>query len=167
MPERRPESLRTRGVVMCGVAVVLSGLLAGCTGSVEIDSPDVDARDPVGVRAVPRRRAREGLRRAAAPYRAERRARRGLGRPADRGDLRGRDADGVRRVLALRGGDGVGWFIPESAYTEPDEDVSITTIGWSPTVRIDLPPEYRPPADVLVEIGAAVKKALTQTKPCV
>ena len=43
----------------------------------------------------------------------------------------------------------------------------MTTIGVEPIVRIELPGEYRPPADVLVEIGAAVRKTLTRTKRCV
>ena len=167
MPERRPESLRTRGVVMCGVAVVLSGLLAGCTGSVEIDSPDVGARTRSAcarfLDVVPEKVSGERQRRTE-PNDA-------LG--AAWGDPPIVVTCGVEMPTEFdefspcEEVDGVGWFIPESAYTEPDEDVSITTIGWSPTVRIDVPPEYRPPADVLVEIGAAVKKALTQTKPCV
>ena len=167
MPERRPESLRTRGVVMCGAAVVLSGLLAGCTGSVEIDSPDVGARTRSAcarfLDVVPEKVSGERQRRTE-PNDA-------LG--AAWGDPPIVVTCGVKMPTEFdefspcEEVDGVGWFIPESAYTEPDEDVSITTIGWSPAVRIDLPPDYRPPADVLVEIGAAVKKALTQTKPCV
>ena len=43
MPARRPVSSGTRGVVMSGLAALLLALaLAGCTGPVEIDSPDVD-----------------------------------------------------------------------------------------------------------------------------
>jgi hypothetical protein len=148
---------------MSGLAVLLSS----CTGTVEIDSPHVDARTRSAcarfLDVVPEKVADERQRKTD-PNDA-------LG--AAWGDppivvTCGVDMpDDFDRFSPCEEVDGVGWFIPESAYTRPDEVVSITTIGWSPAVRIDVPPEYRPPADVLVEIGAAVKKSLTQTRPCV
>ena len=167
MPARRPVSSGTRGVVMSGLAALLALPLAGCTGSVEIDSPDVDVETRSAcarfLDVVPEKVSDE-RQRSTEPDDA-------LG--AAWGDppivvTCGVDMpEDFDAFSACEEVDGVGWFIPESAYTETDEDVSITTIGWSPAVRIDLPPEYRPPDDVLVEIGAAVKSTLTQTKPCV
>ena len=156
---------------MSGLLVLLTVLLAlplaGCSGAVEIDSPDVDVETRSAcarfLDVVPEKVSDERQRNTE-PDDA-------LG--AAWGDppivvTCGVDMpEDFDAFSACEEVDGVGWFIPETAYTETDEDVSITTIGWSPAVRIDLPAEYRPPADVLVEIGAAVKKTLTQTKPCV
>ena len=49
---------------------------------------------------------------------------------------------------------------------DQDADVQMTTIGFQPPVRIDLPAEYRPPAAVLVEISDVVKATLQQTRRC-
>ena len=157
-------SSRTRGVVTSGVAL----LLAGCSGAVQIDSPEVDAETRSAcarfLDVVPEKVSDERQRRTE-PNDA-------LG--AAWGDppivvTCGVDMpDDFDAFSSCEEVDGVGWFIPESAYTETGDDVSITTIGWSPTVRVDLPAEHRTDSNaVLVEIGKAVKKALTQTRPCV
>ncbi|MET1060794.1 MAG: DUF3515 domain-containing protein [Nocardioides sp.] len=156
-------SLWTRGVVMSGLALLVSS----CTGAVEIDSPDVDAETRSAcarfLDVVPEKVSGERQRQTE-PNDALGAA---WGDPpivVTCGVDMPEDFDEFSPCEEV---DGVGWFIPEEAYTHPDDIVSITTIGWSPAVRIEVPAEYRPPADVLVEIGAAVKKSLTRTRPCV
>ena len=62
--------------------------------------------------------------------------------------------------------DGVGWYVPESAFDDQSADVEMTSIGFEPTVRVELPADYRPPATAMVELASAIKKTLKVTTPC-
>jgi hypothetical protein len=155
-----------RGVVVSALAA-LTLALAGCSGAVEVDSPDVDERTRAAcarfLDQVPEKVGGQARRRtepASAPAAA-------WGDPpivvtcgVDMPD----DFDAFSLCQEVNG---VGWFIPEEADDDPDADVAMTTIGYRPTVRIDLPADYRPPADVLVEVSDVVKATLVRTKRCV
>ena len=62
--------------------------------------------------------------------------------------------------------DGVDWYAPESQFADQDADVVLTTIGYSPVVRVEIPARYRPPAATMVDLAAAIKKTLKRTNPC-
>jgi hypothetical protein len=140
---------------------------AACGGSVEIDSPDVDARTRAAcaqfLDALPETVAGQRQR--------ETEPRDALG--AAYGDppiviTCGVDMpEGFDAFSTCQEVDGVGWYIPEDAADDQSADVEMTTIGFSPIVRIDLPADYRPPADALVEVGAAVRGTLERTDRCV
>ena len=58
--------------------------------------------------------------------------------------------------------DGVGWFAQSRA-----KDVLFTTIGRSVNVELKVPNDYRPQANALVDVAAAVKATTTNVRPCV
>lgn len=60
---------------------------------------------------------------------------------------------------------GVGWFIPEDQL-EGDGPVTMHTIGFDPVVEVRIPAEERPPNDVMVQVGDAVKEQLQRTGRC-
>ncbi|MGD9960823.1 DUF3515 domain-containing protein [Nocardioides sp.] len=72
----------------------------------------------------------------------------------------------VPDVAACQEVDGVGWYVPESAFDDQSADVVMTSIGWSPAVQVELPADYRPPAGVMVALAPLIKKALRATTPC-
>ena len=163
MPVRRPESTRTRGVVACA----LLALAAGCTGSVEIDSPHVDASTRAAcarfLEAVPEKVSGEVQRKTDPPDALGA----AWGDPPIVVTCGVQMPDDFDAFSPCEEVNGVGWYSPDEDVADPTSDVTMTTIGFEPVVRIELPGEYRPPADVLVEIGAAVRTTLTRTKRCV
>jgi hypothetical protein len=62
--------------------------------------------------------------------------------------------------------DGVGWYAPESSAGDQTADVVLTTVGWTPTLRVALPAEYRPPTSVMVDLAPIIKQTLKLTEPC-
>jgi hypothetical protein len=58
--------------------------------------------------------------------------------------------------------DGVGWFARQRAG-----DIRFTTIGRSVNVELTVPNDYRPQADALVDVAAAIKATTTSVRPCV
>jgi hypothetical protein len=58
--------------------------------------------------------------------------------------------------------DGVGWFAQQRAG-----DIRFTTIGRSVNVELTVPNDYRPQADALVDVTAAIKATTTSVRPCV
>jgi hypothetical protein len=62
--------------------------------------------------------------------------------------------------------DGVDWYAPESQFADQDADVVLTTIGYSPVVRVEVPARYRPPAATMVDLAPAIKKTLNRIAPC-
>jgi hypothetical protein len=58
--------------------------------------------------------------------------------------------------------DGVGWFAQQRAG-----DIRFTTIGRSVNVELTVPNDYRPQADALVDVAAAIKATTTSVRPCV
>ena len=57
---------------------------------------------------------------------------------------------------------GVGWFAQER-----EDAYSFTTIGRTAFVQVEVPYEYQPAADSLVDVAAAVKRHIPETDPCV
>lgn len=68
--------------------------------------------------------------------------------------------------------EGVGWYVPPSAFRDPtsdptaDEPVTLTTIGYGTVVQVRLPATYRPPAAAMVELAPVIKGHLTLQQPC-
>ena len=62
---------------------------------------------------------------------------------------------------------GVGWFIPEEQMTGEARSITMTTIGRDVNVQVALPPEHWPPANAMVDLAPAIKKATEETRPCV
>jgi Protein of unknown function (DUF3515) len=58
---------------------------------------------------------------------------------------------------------GVGWF----SRQDPDRGWVFTTIGRISNVELQVPPDYTPAANVLVELAAAIKNSLPVTHRCV
>jgi hypothetical protein len=61
---------------------------------------------------------------------------------------------------------GVDWYAPEADFNDQTVDVVLTTIGYAPVVRVEVPARYRPPNAVMVDLAPAIKKALKRTQPC-
>lgn len=163
--DRRPVSLRMRGAVACAL---LLPFLAGCSGVVEIDSPDVDATTEASCRdfldALPSKLSgQESV--EVSPDDALGRA---WGDPAIVVTCGVDMPDDFNKFSACWETDGVGWYAPDEQVEDARADVTLTTIDYSPIVRIELPGVHRPPDGVTVDVGAAVKKTLEKTgKPCV
>jgi len=62
---------------------------------------------------------------------------------------------------------GVGWYIPESQIQGRPVDVLMTTVGRRVNVEVALPSQYFPPATAMVDLAAAVRRTVPQTRPCV
>ena len=152
-----------RGVVVSALAILT---LAACSGAVDVDSPDIDARTraacarfldkvPEKVGDQERRKVEPDDAPAAAWGDPAIVVTCGVGMPKD-----------FDRFSPCQEVNGIGWYIPDEALYDEVSDVQMTTIGIEPAVRIDLPAEYRPPAAVLVEVSDVVKETLTQTRRC-
>ena len=152
-----------RGVVASALAVLP---LAACSGAVDVDSPDIGDRTRAACARfldnVPEK-VDDQERRKVEPDDAPAAA---WGDPAIVVTCGVDMPDDFDRFSACEEVNGVGWYIPEEASLDQDADVQMTTIGFQPPVRIDLPSEYRPPAAVLVEISDVVKATLRQTRGC-
>ncbi len=61
---------------------------------------------------------------------------------------------------------GVGWFVRPDEFGDNEADLDMTTIGFSPAVRLQVPGEHRPPAGALVTVSDAIKVSLEQTSTC-
>jgi hypothetical protein len=57
--------------------------------------------------------------------------------------------------------DHVGWFTQER-----DDHYRFTTVGRSVNVQVQVPYEYEPAADALVDVAAAVRSAVPEERPC-
>jgi hypothetical protein len=55
----------------------------------------------------------------------------------------------------------VGWFAQER-----DEHYRFTTIGRSTNVQVQVPYDYEPAADALVDLAAAVRSTVPEERPC-
>ncbi len=62
---------------------------------------------------------------------------------------------------------GIGWFVPPS-QEEEGVDVTITTVGHSPRVSVEIPGEYRPNglASVMATLAPVVEAHLELVDPC-
>jgi hypothetical protein len=68
------------------------------------------------------------------------------------------DADGAIRCDTVNG---VDWFTEEG-----DEGYRFTTIGREPVIRLDVPYDYEPAGDALVDVATAVRRSTTAQSPC-
>ncbi|MDQ4085520.1 MAG: DUF3515 domain-containing protein [Actinomycetota bacterium] len=57
---------------------------------------------------------------------------------------------------------GVGWFAEQRA-----DGYRFTTIGRSTNVAVQVPYEYQPAADALVDLASAVRRTVPERDPCV
>jgi hypothetical protein len=66
---------------------------------------------------------------------------------------------------------GVGWYVPTDQFADDRLDLTLYTIGRSPTVRVEIPSDYRGDvaftADALSTLAPAIKKHTKLDKPCI
>ncbi len=62
--------------------------------------------------------------------------------------------------------DGVDWYAPEDQIADQSKDAVLTTVGYQPAVRVEVPTSRRPPADVLVQLAPMIRGALLNTASC-
>lgn len=60
----------------------------------------------------------------------------------------------------------VGWYGDPDALVDADSDLELTTIGFIPHVRLQIPAELRPPVGPWVDVSNAVKATLERTSRC-
>lgn len=157
-------SVWTRGVVVFSLGLAL----AGCgSDEVPVDSPAVSA----DVRAVCERLV------ATLPDTVSDQQR----RPVDPEDALGAAwgdpaitltcgvamPDDFDEFSTCQEANGVGWYIPDEATEDQGADVVMTTVGFEPVVRVQLPARYRPPAAAMVDLAAPLRRTLEQVQPCV
>jgi hypothetical protein len=144
-------------------------LLTGCGGSgpVEIDSPDLSARERTAceslVASLPERVAAESSR-AVTPKGALGAA---WGDPAITLTCGVGVPAGFDRLSGCTQVDGVGWFVPEGA-TSGEEDATFTAVGYRPRVALHVPSDYLPEggAAALAELAAPVREHLRLVDRC-
>ncbi|WP_169799315.1 DUF3515 domain-containing protein [Nocardioides jensenii] len=157
-------SIRARGAVASALLLVATG----CSGAVEIDSPDVDGATRATCEdfldALPDTLAGEKSEEVS-PDDALGRA---WGDPPIVVTCGVDKAEGFTPYSSCWETNGVGWYVPDDQVSDPTADIVATTIGWTPRVEIRLPGELRPPDAVTVDVSAAVKAHLKhEGKPCV
>jgi len=72
---------------------------------------------------------------------------------------------GFTATSQCQNANGVDWYIPDEQLTGKPTDLTITAVGRSAYVRVELPKEYWPPANALVDLAPALKK-LRSVRPC-
>jgi hypothetical protein len=63
----------------------------------------------------------------------------------------------------------VGWFVPPEQDADNDADLVLTTGGYEPRLRVDVPADYRPEgsAAVMAELAEVVSTHLDLVERCV
>lgn len=159
---RRPGPAAVRGVVV----LALLGMV-GCSDAVEVASPTVDREGREACRAFLDALPPEldgASRREVEPSEALSVA---WGDPAVVVTCGAGAPEGFDEFSPCEEVDGVGWYAPEDAADDPTSDVVLTTIGVKPRVAVAVPSERRPPAGILVAVGAVVREQLGVREPCV
>ena len=149
-----------RGVAACAALL----LLGGC--AVSVDAPDADA----AIRSACKRYV------AAVPDRMADQAQRDVD-DAERGAAWGDPAivltcgvgepEGFTRVSACQNWNGVDWYVPADEFGDRPVDVTMTTVGRSPRIRVRVPEDYWPPTSVMVDLASSVKAHTRKTGGCV
>ncbi|KQY63794.1 MULTISPECIES: DUF3515 family protein [unclassified Nocardioides] len=143
-------------------------LVSGCSGAVEIDSPDVDdatrATCESFLDALPDTLSGE----SSVDVEPDDALGRAWGDPPIVVTCGVDKAEGFNKFSACWEANGVGFYAPDDQLTDPAADMVLTTIGFTPRVEIRVPGELRPPDAVTVDVGTAVKKHLERDgHPCV
>ena len=149
-----------RGVAACAALL----LLAGC--AVSVDAPDADA----GVRSackayvahVPDRVADLGTRDVDDADRGA-----AWGDPAIVLTCGVPEAEGFTKVSQCQNWNGVDWYVPAGEFGDEPVDVTMTTVGRSPRIRVQVPKAYWPPTAVMVDLAPSVKAHTKKTGGCV
>lgn len=63
----------------------------------------------------------------------------------------------------------VGWFVPPDQDADNEADLALTTGGYEPRLRVDVPVDYRPEgsAAIMSELSSVVSEHLRLTERCV
>ena len=151
---------------MCAALVV--PLLAGC-GPVELDTPDLDAADAATCAALvadlPATLAGEE-RAESEPPDAPGAA---YGDPAIVVSCGAPKPEDFRETGDCILVNDVGWFVPPEQDQDNESDLALTTGGYEPRLRVDVPVDYRPEgsAAVMAELAPLVADHLTLVEQCV
>ena len=160
MPRRRPV-LANAGAVAC------AALLAGCSsGPVAVETPDLPAADAAAcrqlVQALPERVS--GLeRRPVDPSDATAAA---WGEPSVVLTSGVREPAAFDELSSCQITNGVAWFIPDEQITGTATDITMTTIGRAPGVRVTIPADYFPPAATMVDLADALRQHTDRIARC-
>ena len=142
-------------------------VLSSCSGAVSIDAPTLDAEQGAAcaefLGALPDRLddlAPVDVEPADAPAAA-------YGDPAITLTCGVGRPEGYDRFADCLQVNGVGWFVPQEAGSEPVE-VTLTAAGYRPRVQVVVPAEYWPTgvATVTAELAETVSSTLELVQPC-
>jgi hypothetical protein len=61
---------------------------------------------------------------------------------------------------------GVDWYIPESQLRGTRVDTTMTAVGRSRRVEVEIPARYLPPVAAMVDLAPALKRTLRAVEPC-
>jgi hypothetical protein len=161
-------SRRTRGVVACALGALL---LTGCSaGPVEIDSPELSARDEAACRELvadlPDTVAGQQARETSPPDAVVA----AWGDPAIVLTCGVDQPSDFTDTSTCVQADGVGWYVPDAVLLSDDEslDVTMTAVGYRPRVQVVLPGDYRPEgfAAAAATLGRIVDRDLEKVARC-
>ena len=161
-------SLLARGVVLSGC---LAGclLLAGCSGPVEIDPPDLGAEDRAACEAFAEALPATLVDEDPVETDPEDPLGGAYGDPAIAVVCGVGEPDGFSSTSTCDEANGVGWYAPPEQYEDQSADVTIFAVTHHPVVELRVPSDYRPNglAAALSEISATVKKTLDRVDECI
>ncbi|WP_408896168.1 DUF3515 family protein [Nocardioides sp. R1-1] len=142
--------------------------LAGCTGPVEVDVPELPDADRAACAAfaadLPDTLADEervDIEPADAPAAA-------YGDPAIVVRCGVARPEGFDLTAACESADGVGYYIPDEQYDDQGLDLTLTAAGYRPRVEVSIPARYRPNAGpaAMAALAPLVKRHLTLVDDC-
>lgn len=151
-----------RGALACALLT----LLAGCSNGVEVDAPDLDRAERTAcdeLLALLPDEMEELDETEVSPDDAPARA---WGDPAVIVTCGVSMPDDFDETSPCEEINGVGWFVRSDEFGDAQADLDMTTIGFAPAVRLQVPAEHRPPAGVMVTVSDAVKATLKRTGRC-
>lgn len=158
---RRPAPARVRGVLACALLVPL----AACSDTVHMDGFEVDDDTRASCErfldALPP--TVHGL--DEVDVEPEGSLGRAWGNPAIVAICGVEMPDDFTKFSSCEEANGVGWYIPDEDL-EQGSSVTMTTIGFDPVVQVRIPADYRPPSDVMIEVGDVVKQELERVGRC-
>jgi hypothetical protein len=73
------------------------------------------------------------------------------------------------RFSACNRANGIDWYVEDLDAVAEDQsrDITMTTIGREPALRVDLPAEYRPPATAMVDLTRTIEQQTRKVGGCV